>query len=552
MRKFGAKLRKNFDLFALFHIFFVNLHFNNVFIDTNNRENQRNMKIFTAAQIRELDKYTIEHEPITSLNLMERAAVALVKNIEEFCDEDTPVVVFAGPGNNGGDALAVTRLLREHGIGAVVYLFNVTGHLSDDCTANRDRLKTKFPEALKEIVQEFEPPRLTEHTVVIDGLFGSGISKPLTGGFAAVVRYINQSPARVISIDLPSGLMTEDNTYNVRQSIVEADVTLTLGTKKLCMMLSDNQPYIGQLRVLDIGLSREFINKEEAQFLVVDESMIRERMIPRDDFAHKGTMGHVLLVAGSSGMAGAAMLASKACLRSGAGKLTVHSPRCNGQALMLATPETVVDLDRDDNIFTQAVDSNGYDAIGIGPGLGTAEATAVAMMTQIRSARVPVVVDADALNLLSVHRAWLQQLPDGMILTPHPKEMDRLCDSVPSDDYDRLMKARDMAQRLRCYIILKGHNSALCMPNGQIIFNSTGNAGMATAGSGDVLTGVVTALLARGYSNADAAMVGMYLHGLAGDYAARELGMESLMASDIIKNLPKAFSHIMPSNKTYK
>jgi NAD(P)H-hydrate epimerase len=174
------------------------------------------------------------------------------------------------------------------------------------------------------------------------------------------------------------------------------------------------------------------------------------------------------------------------------------------------------------------------------------------MMTQIRSARVPVVVDADALNLLSVHRAWLQQLPDGMILTPHPKEMDRLCDSVPSDDYDRLMKARDMAQRLRCYIILKGHNSALCMPNGQIIFNSTGNAGMATAGSGDVLTGVVTALLARGYSNADAAMVGMYLHGLAGDYAARELGMESLMASDIIKNLPKAFSHIMPSNKTYK
>lgn len=501
------------------------------------------MKIFTASQIHDLDRYTIEHEPISSIALMERAAVALKKELLGLCNEGTEIIVFAGPGNNGGDALAVTRLLRDEGVKAVAYLFNVSGKLSDDCAANRDRLKAKYADALKEITQEFEPPRLTSDVVVVDGLFGSGLSKPLTGGFAAVVRYINQSDAKVVSIDLPSGLMPEDNMYNVRQNIIEADVTLTLGMKKLCMMLADNQQYIGELRVLDIGLSRDFIRDTDAQYEVVDEMMVRNRMLSRDKFAHKGTMGHALLVAGSYGMAGAALLASKACLRSGVGKLTVHTPLCNSTIVQLGVPEAVVDIDRDEESFSQAVDSSRYDALGIGPGLGTLETAAVAMMTQIRSSKVPVVIDADALNILAVHRAWLQQLPDGMILTPHPKEMDRLCDTIPTDDYDRLMKASDLAQRLRGYIILKGHYSALCMPDGKIYFNSTGNAGMATAGSGDVLTGIITGLLARGYAPADAALVGMYLHGLAGDYAARDLGMESLVAGDIIKYLPKAFGY---------
>ncbi|MBQ3806135.1 MAG: NAD(P)H-hydrate dehydratase [Prevotella sp.] len=501
------------------------------------------MKIFTASQIHDLDRYTIEHEPISSVALMERAAVALKKELLGFCNEETEFIVFAGPGNNGGDALAVTRLLRDEGVKAVAYLFNVSGKLSDDCAANRDRLKAKYADALKEITQEFEPPKLTSDVVVVDGLFGSGLSKPLTGGFAAVVRYINQSDAKVVSIDLPSGLMPEDNMYNVRQNIIEADVTLTLGMKKLCMMLADNQQYVGELRVLDIGLSRDFIRDTDAQYEVVDEMMVRCRMLSRDKFAHKGTMGHALLVAGSYGMAGAALLASKACLRSGVGKLTVHTPLCNSTIMQLGVPEAVVDVDRDEESFSQAVDSSRYDALGIGPGLGTLETAAVAMMTQIRSSKVPVVIDADALNILAVHRAWLQQLPDGMILTPHPKEMDKLCDTAPADDYDRLMKASDLAQRLRGYIILKGHYSALCMPDGKIYFNSTGNAGMATAGSGDVLTGIITGLLARGYVPADAALVGMYLHGLAGDYAARDLGMESLIAGDIIKYLPKAFSY---------
>lgn len=502
------------------------------------------MKLFSATQISELDKYTIEHEPITSINLMERAAEELTEAISLLWDEDTPVVVFAGPGNNGGDALAVTRLLRQRGYNVTAYLFNVNGKLSADCHENLTRLKKKYASAIVEVTKEFDPPKLGSDTLVVDGLFGSGINKPLTGGFAAVVKYINQSAATVVSIDLPSGLMAENNTFNVKSNIVTADFTFTLGTKKLCMMMADNQQYLGEVRVLNIGLSEEYIANTPAQCNVIEEDDVVRCLKTRDDFAHKGSMGHALLVAGARGMAGAAILATKACLRSGVGKVTVHTPLCNSDIMQISVPEAVVQTDRGEESFTQATDANLYNAMGIGPGLGNAETTSIALMTQIRSTRVPMVIDADAINILASHRAWLQQLPDGIIFTPHPREMDRLLDTPPADDYDRLMKASDMAQRLHVYVLLKGHHSALCLPNGNILFNSTGNAGMATAGSGDVLTGIITALLARGYNQQDAAMVGMYLHGLAGDIAAQAVGMESLMASDIIAHLPQAFREL--------
>lgn len=502
------------------------------------------MKLFSATQIRELDQYTIEHEPITSINLMERAARALTDAIARRWDTSTPMVVFAGPGNNGGDALAVTRLLRQKGYDVTAYLFNIHDKLSADCEENLNRLKAGHAQAVKEVTKEFDPPQLPCGTVVIDGLFGSGINKPLTGGFAAMVKYINSSGATVVSIDMPSGLMTEDNTFNVRANIIEADFTFTLGMKKLCMMMADNQQYLGEIEVLNIGLSDDYIDATPAQCHIVEKGDVVRCLKSRDDFSHKGTMGHALLVAGSRGMAGAAILATRACLRTGVGKVTVHTPRCNTDIMQISVPEAIVQPDRDDECFVQATDANLYNALGIGPGLGNAEATAIALMTQIRSARVPVVIDADAINILASHRAWLQQLPDGVIFTPHPKEMDRLLDTPPSDDYDRLMKASDMAQRLHVYVLLKGHYSALCLPNGNVLFNSTGNAGMATAGSGDVLTGIITALLARGYSQSEAIMTGMYLHGLAGDMAALDKGMESLIASDIIDHLPDAFREL--------
>lgn len=503
------------------------------------------MKIFTSTQIHDLDTYTIEHEPIRSIDLMERAARTLTQAITERWSKQWPVVVFAGPGNNGGDALAVARLLVQQGYQVDVYLFNVHGKLSDDCATNRQRLQEeRRTRSFTEVTQNFEPPTLSDSTLVIDGLFGSGLNKALSGGFASLVKYINQSPAPVVSIDMPSGLMTEDNSLNIRQNIVRATLTLTLQQRKLSMLMADCQQYLGELRVLDIRLSQEFIARTPTPFVIQEESDVRPLLRPRADFAHKGTMGEALVIAGSYGMAGAAVLATKACLRSGVGKAVVHIPTKNYDITQISVPEAVVELDADSEIFSESVDTDNFDAMCIGPGLGREETTAIAMISQIRRTQCPIVVDADALNLLSSHRAWMQQLPPDIILTPHPKEFDRLEGAVSGGSYDRLNKARDMAMRLKGYIILKGHYTAICLPSGNVVFNPTGNSGMATAGSGDVLTGIITGLLARGCSQEEACRLGVYLHGLAGDIAAKELGKESLLAGDIINYLPQAFKRL--------
>lgn len=507
------------------------------------------MKIFTSTQIQELDKYTQEHEPIRSIDLMERAAKALAGVICERWPQSMSVVVFAGPGNNGGDALAVARLMAEQGYKVSAYLFNIHHALSSDCAANKQRLMgCKRLDSFTEISVNFDPPVLDEHTLVVDGLFGAGLNKPLSGGFSSLVKYINQSPAQVVSIDLPSGLMPEDNTYIIRANIIRANLTLTFQQKKLAMMFADNRPYLGELKVLDIRLSPEFIAQKDTPFRIAEESEMRAIVRRRDDFAHKGDMGNALIVAGSYGMSGAAILATRACLRSGVGKVTVLAPKRNYAVMQMAVPEAVMLLDHEEKHFSEAVDTEDFDALGIGPGLGRHESTAIAMIAQLRRAHCPAVVDADALNILANHRAWMQQLPKGVILTPHPKEFDRLSGIVSNGCYERLNKARELARQLQAYIVLKGHYSALCMPDGHVVFNPTGNAGMATAGSGDVLTGIITALLARGYSQEHACLLGMYLHGLAGDLAVKELGMESLIASDLVDWLPRAFRRLDDSS----
>lgn len=498
------------------------------------------MKIFTSQQIHELDEYTIEHEPIKSIDLMERAARALTLAISERWTRQVPVVVFAGPGNNGGDALAVARMLSEQGYEVKTYLFNISGHLSADCAENKRRLTEKKNRQLTEVTSEFDPPQLEAGMLVVDGLFGSGLNKPLAGGFASLVKYINASQAEVVSIDVPSGLMTEDNSYNVRANIIRATLTLTLQQRKLSFLFGENQQFIGQLRVLDIRLSKEGINKTDAQYTMLEENEVRGMLKPRSPFAHKGSMGQAFIIAGSYGMAGAAVLATKACLRAGAGKVTVHTPKRNVSILQNCVPEAVLQIDHEETTFTEAVSTEQFQAMAIGPGLGTTDQTAVALIAQLRRTTCPIVADADALNILANRRAWLQQLPKGIILTPHPKELERL-EGQCIDSYERLTKARNLAEHLEGYVLLKGHYSALCLPDGRVVFNPTGNAGMATAGSGDVLTGIICGLLARGYSQQEACSIGMYLHGLAGDLAAQELGEESLIASDLIRYLPKAF-----------
>ena len=475
---------------------------------------------------------------------MERAAIQLTDSIVAEWDKDMKVVVFAGPGNNGGDALAVARMLAVRGYNVSTWLFNTSGRLSDDCKKNRDRLKdVKQVASFVMVTDEFDPPTLDAQTLVVDGLFGSGLNKPLTGGFASLVKYVNASPAKVVSIDIPSGLMTESNEYNVKSNIMKADVTLTLQQPKLSFLFPENQQFIGHVEVLDIGISQEGIDKTDAQFYILEKSDITPCLKRRDPFAHKGSMGHALLVAGSRGMAGAAMLAAKACLRTGVGKVTVHTPACNTLPLQIGVPEVVLDVDSDTNVVSEAVDTDCFKAMGIGPGLGTNENTAIAVIGQMRRAQCPIVVDADALNILAAHKAWLQQIPVGAILTPHIGEFDRL-EGVSTDSYERLSKAMLLAERQHAYIVLKGHYTAIITPGGRVLFSPTGNPGMATAGSGDVLTGIITALLARGYTQGEACAIGTYLHGLAGDIAARSLGEESLIASDIINSLPMAFKEL--------
>ena len=502
------------------------------------------MKIFTSAQIQELDKYTIDHEPVKSIDLMERAAKALTTAIMQEWTERTPVVVFAGPGNNGGDALAVARMLAAEKFSVSVYLFNIHNKLSENCEINKQRLIDGKKARFTEINLNFDPPELKAGTLVVDGLFGTGLDKPLMGGFASLVKYINQSPARVVSLDVPSGLMCEDNSYNIRTNIIHADLTLTLQQKKLAMLMPDMQAFLGQVKVLDIRLSPDYIRNTEAPYRILEEAELRPRMRLRDDFAHKGTMGHALIIAGSYGMAGASVLATKACLRAGAGKVTVHTPKRNYNIMQISVPEAVLQMDHEEIYFSESVESDEFDSLGIGPGLGHNESSAIALIGQIKRTSCPIVVDADALNILGNHQAWIQQLPQGIILTPHPGEFDRLAGTASNSSYERLMRARELAEHLSGYILLKGHYTALCLPDGHIVFNPTGNSGMATAGSGDVLTGILTGLLARGYKQADACMLGMYLHGLAGDLAVRETSKECLLASDIIRFMPQAFQRL--------
>lgn len=506
------------------------------------------MKILTSLQMRQLDAYTMENEPISSLQLMERASKKLTAEIENRWPQDTPVVVFAGPGNNGGDALCVARLLAEKDYTVKVYLFNTESGLSPDCQENRDRLKGMVEGGvvnltLQEIKTTFQPPELKEGMLVVDGLFGTGLSRPLTGGFAAVVQYVNASSATVVSIDVPSGLMTEDNSGNDLNNVIHADYTFTFQHPKLAFFFPEHETCVGDWQVIDIGLADPDSSDDTTVFStpyeMTEEVDVRQMLKPRPVFSHKGMMGHAALVAGQQGMAGAAVLASRACMRSGVGKLTVLTPEVNRTILQIAVPEAILSSKL----------QNIYDAMAMGPGMGTNDAQ-VDFFNSTLNAQLstPLVLDADALNLLATHPQWLQQLPEHTILTPHRGELERLI-GHHDNSYDLLQQTLLYARQNRVIVVMKGAFTAVVTPDSKVFFNTTGNAGMATAGAGDVLTGIILALLAQGYIPEEAARLGVYVHGLAGDYAADRLGQISLIASDIIESLPQAFLQITNNNE---
>ena len=499
-------------------------------------------KLFETSKIKELDAYTIEHEPIDSIELVERAANAFVSEFSRrFTSRHNRIYVFAGQGNNGADALAIARLLIEKGYYVFTYLINPTRTLSPECEINRDRFKIEGNRPLIEIDKSFVPPKLESQDIVIDGIFGTGLNRPLEGGFAKIVDYINHSESTVVSIDIPSGLFGDDNKNNNPHYIIQADLTLSFEFPKLSFLMPENAIFVGEWKELSIGIHPDAILTMKTSYGLITDDDIASLLKTRDRFAYKGDFGHALLIAGSKGKMGAAVLAAKGCMRSGAGLLTVHLPGRGEMVMQTALPEAMVDIDSNADYITELRDISKYDAIGIGPGIGTMDDTMELLKKLLEMVSTkPLVIDADALNIIAENSELLHHLPEGTILTPHPGEFDRLT-GISDNAYERMQKARTLAAEQKICIILKGAYTAVCTPTGKVFFNTSGNPGMATAGSGDVLTGIILGLLSQGYRPEEASVIGVYLHGIAGNFASASLSEESMMAGDIVQHLGIAF-----------
>lgn len=499
------------------------------------------MKLFSAAQIKAWDAYTIAHEPITSVNLMERAAQQCAAWLQQQYGVQKHFKIFCAKGNNGGDGLAIARLLHSKGYQVAVYILEFGKLGSADFQTNLQRLHPlPVPVTFIQSAEHFH--LIDAADIVIDALYGSGLHQPLAGLSAALVQHINNSGAEVISIDVPSGMyMDASSAGNV---IIQATHTLTFQTYKLALLMAENAPYMGTVHVLPIGLHPQFEWEEATAYELLDLKGILNIFKKRNRFAHKGTYGHALLVGGSLGKTGAMVLCAKAALRSGAGLLTTYVPRSSYAILQSTVPEAMTLLDPAENYLSALPDAlEKFAAIGIGPGLSTEKVTQEAVLHLIQQATKPLVLDADALNILSQNKAVLKQLPSHSILTPHPKEAERLFGHC-NNDFERMQRAQQMANSLDVIVVLKGHHTFIALPDGTGYFNSTGNAGMAKGGSGDVLTGIITSLLAQGYMPKEAALLGVYLHGLAGDKVAQVLGQEAMLPSDLVQFLPQAFAAI--------
>ncbi|GAB2551470.1 NAD(P)H-hydrate dehydratase [Rufibacter soli] len=500
------------------------------------------MKILTAAQTRDADAYTIAHEPISSLDLMERAAGALVEWLEKRYSPDKPFYVFCGPGNNGGDGLAAARLLHQDGYDVQVFLVGSGQKTSPDFDQNLQRLPQEITVAHLQTTAGLSD--VSPLGILLDGLFGSGLSRPLQGVYAEMVDYINRQEATVVAIDIPSGLFA-DAPLAEESPVVKADITLSFEQPKLTFFLPAAGAFVGEWHVLPIGLYPTFLEQVSSPYRVLTKEMAQRLLLPRAKFSHKGSYGHALLVGGSYGKMGAITLAAHAALRAGVGLLTVQVPQAGYTILQTAVPEAMALTDDHDLHLTKFPEGlDRYQCLGIGPGLGQHEESRLALERLFKEqVPPPLVLDADALNLLAADRALRQHLPPDSILTPHPKEFERLTGPA-TDDFHRLQLLQTFCAEHNCYVVLKGAHSCIGSPDGTLYFNTTGNPGMATGGAGDVLTGILTGLRAQGYSPLDTCLLGVYLHGLSGDLAVEQEGQASLIASDLYIYLGRAFKKL--------
>jgi NAD(P)H-hydrate epimerase len=523
------------------------------------------MKILTAEQIRRWDAYTIQYEPVSSIGLMERAASKCMEWLVQNGYTKKDFRIYCGKGNNGGDGLAIARMLFRLQCRVSVYILEFGRKGSDDFQENLMRLHEVKEERdpgfnrwamaddsplepgggldifFIQSEDHFHP--IPENNIVIDALYGSGLNRPLDGLSASLVKHINHSGNQVISIDIPSGMFADKTSRG--NEMIRAKHTLSFQCYKLAFLVPENESFTGKVHILDIGLSPAFPGTIESDLEFVKQPLIKRMYRPRDIFSHKGTFGHTLLVAGSYGKMGAAMLSAKACLRAGTGLLSCFIPACGYTIFQTSVHEAMVMTDDNERFITSLppADLSGYNAVAIGPGLGTDPSTADAVEKLLAACSKPVVIDADGLNIIAADKKLFEKIPPLSILTPHPKEFERLFGKA-ANDFEGITLALQQARETGTVIVLKGHHSFIALPGGKGYFNSTGNPGMATGGSGDVLTGILAGLLAQGYPPEDAAITGVYLHGLAGDLALFNTSEEALIASDIIDQLGKAFMEI--------
>ncbi|ASK32614.1 bifunctional ADP-dependent NAD(P)H-hydrate dehydratase/NAD(P)H-hydrate epimerase [Chryseobacterium sp. T16E-39] len=497
------------------------------------------MKIFTKEQIKDCDQFTISNDQISSIKLMERAAQSCVSWLSEHCKNHKKFVVFCGKGNNGGDGFAIARLLHAEGFEVDVFVSSPKSTFSDDAQVNFERLEGVSGISIEKFSEVFQY-QFDHDTVVIDALFGIGLSRVSEGEYKELIDYLNVVNAVKISIDVPSGLFA-DKISDDTSSIFKADYTLSFQFWKKSFMHPESGKFTGKVEILDIDLNKDYIYITETDDFAINDELVKSIFKPRQEFSHKGTYGRVNIVAGSYGKMGAAVLATKAALKTGAGLTFSMTPGCGYDILQTSCPEAMFIKTGDQ--FTNTWEINENSVYGIGPGMGTNSETQKALLKFLKEYEGALVLDADALNMISENKKNLNLISKNTIITPHPKEFERLFGET-KDSFERLELARQKAKEYQIYIVLKDHHTQVVSPEGKVYYNTTGNAGLAKGGSGDVLTGVLASLLAQGYSEEEAAVLGVWIHGKAADYAAEKYSKESMLPSDLINEFGNVFEKL--------
>lgn len=495
------------------------------------------MKVLSAQQLYKADQITIKNGAITADELMERAATLCFQWIHNRLQGNSVVIqIFCGTGNNGGDGLVIARHLKQHGYHVNTYIINCSNKRSEAFLTNYERLKEigVWPEM---ITCESDFPEVSENDMIIDAIFGLGLSRSPEGVIKEAIQFINGSNAYVLSIDFPSGLFA-DKAITDNDAVIKAYHTLTFQTPKLAFLLPDNQEFVRSWDTVDIGLDSAYLNSVETNIYLTAKEDVQPLYKFRDNFSHKGNFGHSLIVGGSFGKIGAVSLASRAALTIGSGLVTAYVPKCGYQTLQTALPEVMVEVDAENELefFNSKIQAT---TIGIGIGMGTSTKTEDGLKQFLKKNKLPLVVDADAINLISKNKSLLKLLPENSVLTPHPKEFERLAGKW-KNDYDKLDKLKAISKNYKLIIVLKGAYTVI-VNQGKLFFNSTGNPALATAGSGDVLTGIITGLIAQHYTPINAAKLGVYLHGKTAELAMKSMVYETFTASHCIEYLSDAF-----------